>query len=41
MLLKICPIYWAKFKNKLVGTFSVASAFGFQGAKLVVAGREV
>ena len=31
----------AKFKNKLVGTFGVASAFSFQGAKLVVAGEEV
>ena len=33
------PAIGAKFKNKLVGTFGVASAFSFQGAKLVVAGE--
>ena len=33
------PAIGAKFKNKLVGTFGIASAFSFQGAKLVVAGE--
>tara|TARA_Y100000389_G_C17418184_1_gene495022 strand:+ start:34 stop:1155 length:1122 start_codon:yes stop_codon:yes gene_type:complete len=33
------PAIGAKFKNKLVGTFGIASAFSFQGAKLIVAGE--
>ena len=33
------PAIGATFKNKLVGTFGIASAFSFQGAKLVVAGE--
>ena len=33
------PAIGAKFNNKLVGTFGIASAFSFQGAKLIVAGE--
>tara|TARA_Y100000591_G_scaffold167771_1_gene144740 strand:+ start:638 stop:1789 length:1152 start_codon:yes stop_codon:yes gene_type:complete len=33
------PAIGATFKNKLVGTFGIASAFSFQGAKLVVGGE--
>jgi perosamine synthetase len=33
------PAIGAKFNNKLVGTFGIASAFSFQGAKLLVAGE--
>ena len=33
------PAIGAKYKNKLVGTFGIASAFSFQGAKLIVAGE--
>ncbi len=33
------PAIGATFKNKLVGTFGIASAFSFQGAKLVAAGE--
>jgi perosamine synthetase len=33
------PAVGAKFKNKLVGTFGVAAAFSFQGAKLIVSGE--
>ena len=33
------PAIGAKYKNKLVGTFGIASAFSFQGAKLLVAGE--
>lgn len=33
------PSIGAKYKNKLVGTFGIASAFSFQGAKLLVSGE--
>ena len=33
------PALGAKYNNKLVGTFGIASAFSFQGAKLVVSGE--
>ncbi len=33
------PAIGATYKNKLVGTFGIASAFSFQGAKLIVAGE--
>ncbi len=33
------PAIGAKFNNKLVGTFGIASAFSFQGAKLIAAGE--
>ena len=33
------PALGAKFKKKLVGTFGIAAAFSFQGAKLVVSGE--
>jgi len=33
------PAVGAKFNNKLVGTFGIAAAFSFQGAKLVVSGE--
>ena len=33
------PAIGATYKNKLVGTYGIASAFSFQGAKLLVAGE--
>jgi perosamine synthetase len=33
------PAVGAKYNNKLVGTFGIAAAFSFQGAKLVVSGE--
>lgn len=33
------PALGATYKNKLIGTFGIASAFSFQGAKLVVSGE--
>ena len=33
------PALGAKYNNKLVGTFGIAAAFSFQGAKLVVSGE--
>ena len=33
------PAVGAKYNNKLVGTFGIAAAFSFQGAKLMVSGE--
>ena len=35
----VAPAVGAKYNKKLIGTFGIAAAFSFQGAKLMVSGE--